>query len=92
MLSAAAEFARDIVKIGLREAVGMPARSKVQRHNRARFLRIRRRTIGTAEQRWPLELHNVGNNMFAVFPRVHDVEEVAALGAKPDEIAGRSAA
>ena len=71
----------------------LPARSKVQRHSRARdFLRIGRRAVGMGEQRRFLELHDVGDDAVAFFPGVHDMEDVAALGAKPDDVAGRAVA
>ena len=59
---------------------------------RARLCRIRRRAVGVGEQRRFLELHHVGNDTVAFFPRIHDVEDVAALGAEPDDVFGRAAA
>ena len=44
------------------------------------------------EQRRFLELHHVGDDAVAFFPRVHDVEDVAALGAEPDDVFGRAVA
>ena len=44
------------------------------------------------EQRRFLELHHVGDDAVAFFPRVHDVEDVAALGAEPDDVLGRTVA
>ena len=71
----------------------LPARSNVQRHSRARDLSGSvGRAVGMGEQRGFLELHDVGDDALAFFPRVHDVEDVAALGAEPDDVLGRAVA
>ena len=84
----AREFAGEVVEIGLREAVGIAGEIEgPAAQPRARLVRIGRRAVGMGEQRRFLELHDVGDDAAAFFPRIHDVEDVAALGAEPDDVA-----
>ena len=85
----ARKFAGDIVEIGLREAVGIAGEiESPAAQPRARLFRIRLRAVGMGEQRRFLELHHVRDDALAFFPGIHDMKDVTALGAKPDDVAG----
>jgi len=85
----AREFAGQVVEIGLRKAVGISGEIKSPAAQpRARLFRIGRRAVRMGEQRGLLVLHDVGDDAAIFFPRIHDVEDVAVFGAKPDDILG----